>query len=230
MIAALYVQASGCYAGLPGVDPWPEERDARTYAGPWPVVAHPPCERWGAYATGGPSYRGTKVEGDDGGCFLAALLAVRKFGGVLEHPRGSRAWARFGLPKPSPTGGWTGPDLCGGYSCCVEQGHYGHAARKATWLYYVGPPPPELRWGSSQVPDPPDCPWSRSDVRTFLQKPPPGAGQAWRDQRRAWLRWRKENGLRVYATPELMSRRQRAATPIEFRDLLLTLARLGGTP
>ena len=36
MIAALYVQERGCYVGLDGVDPWPESRDARTYAGPRP--------------------------------------------------------------------------------------------------------------------------------------------------------------------------------------------------
>ncbi len=47
MIAALYVQEDGCYAGLAGVDPWPEVRDARKYAGPHPVAAHPPCQRWG---------------------------------------------------------------------------------------------------------------------------------------------------------------------------------------
>ena len=55
VIAALYVQERGCYVGLDGVDPWPESRDARSYAGPYPVVAHPPCERWGRYWGGGPS-------------------------------------------------------------------------------------------------------------------------------------------------------------------------------
>ena len=55
MIAALYVQSNGVYADLAGVDPWYEARDARTYAGPWPVVAHPPCARWGRYWGGGPS-------------------------------------------------------------------------------------------------------------------------------------------------------------------------------
>lgn len=29
MIAALFVQDRGCYFDLPGVDPWPEARDAR---------------------------------------------------------------------------------------------------------------------------------------------------------------------------------------------------------
>lgn len=46
MIAALFVDARGCYADLDGVDPWPVERDARKYPGPYPVVAHPPCSRW----------------------------------------------------------------------------------------------------------------------------------------------------------------------------------------
>jgi hypothetical protein len=54
MIAALYVQTGGCYSGLDGVDLWDEARDARGYAGPWPVVAHPPCERWGRYWHGSP--------------------------------------------------------------------------------------------------------------------------------------------------------------------------------
>ena len=78
MIAALYVAKGGCYFGLEGVDPWDEARDARLYAGPWPVVAHPPCQRWGRYWGGGPSLHGTpkqKIKGDDGGCFAAALAS-----------------------------------------------------------------------------------------------------------------------------------------------------------
>lgn len=53
-VAALYVEAGGSYYGLPGVDPWDETRDARLYAGPWPVVAHPPCQRWGKLWAGQP--------------------------------------------------------------------------------------------------------------------------------------------------------------------------------
>ena len=49
-IAALYVQENGAYWDLPGVDAWPEARDARNYTGPLPVVAHPPCQLWGAMA------------------------------------------------------------------------------------------------------------------------------------------------------------------------------------
>jgi len=49
-MAALFVDPNGVYAGLPDVDVWDEARDARLYAGPWPVVAHPPCARWGQLA------------------------------------------------------------------------------------------------------------------------------------------------------------------------------------
>ncbi len=104
MIAALFVMRGGPYYGLPGVDPWDVERDARTYAGPWPVVAHPPCERWGRYWSGGPSARVRRELGDDDGCFASALASVRRWGGVLEHPEASHAWAAHGLLAPPPLG------------------------------------------------------------------------------------------------------------------------------
>ena len=154
MIAALYVETNGCYFGLEGVDPWDEKRDARLYAGPHPVVAHPPCQRWGKMWFGQPltvKLTGRrKVKGDDGGCFATALAAVRKFGGVLEHPERSHAWAHFGLNKPPREGGWIAADFDGGWTCCVEQRPYGHYARKPTWLYAVGCDLPELSWGKGE--------------------------------------------------------------------------------
>jgi hypothetical protein len=155
-IAALYVQRRGVYAGIAGVDCWDTpseaqlrlafaERDARAYSGPGPVVAHPPCARWCRLA-GLVEKRWGHRRGADGGCFAAALAAVRTFGGVLEHPAHSLAWAAFDLPRPDRAGGWT-RGLCGGFSCHVEQGRYGHRAPKATWLYAVGTDLPDLRWG-----------------------------------------------------------------------------------
>lgn len=151
MIAALYVQHGGCYYGLADVDPWDEARDARLYAGPYPVVAHPPCERWGHYAAGRPGVGG-KTPGDDGGCFAAALAAVRRWGGVLEHPAGSLAWAAHGLTPPPRSGGWVSAGDLRGYTCCVDQGHYGHRAPKATWLYARARRLPSLTWGASTAP------------------------------------------------------------------------------
>jgi hypothetical protein len=148
MIAALYVQPIGRYLGIEGVDLWDRARDARLYDGPWPVVAHPPCERWGRYWAGGPNAKVRKTLGSDDGCFAAALAAVRRWGGVLEHPEASHAWKAFGLNRPSRFGGWIPADFLGGWTCCVEQGHYGHPARKATWLYAHGVSLPELKWGA----------------------------------------------------------------------------------
>jgi hypothetical protein len=154
VIAALYVQTDGCYFGLPGVEPWDEARDARKYDGPYPVVAHPPCQRWGKLWAGQPLFiKRTgirKIKGDDDGCFAAALAAVRKFGGVLEHPERSHAWEHFELSEPPREGGWIVADWQGGWTCCVEQGRYGHYARKPTWLYAVGCDLPSLDWGKGE--------------------------------------------------------------------------------
>lgn len=149
-IAALFVETGGCYFGLPDVDPWDVSRDARSYAGPYPVVAHPPCERWGRYWHGSPRKPFQYKLGADQGCFHAALAAVRNFGGVLEHPKDSRAWAWFGLSIPPNMGGWVKADQHGGWTCCVEQGHYGHFARKATWLYAKDADLPDLIWGPAE--------------------------------------------------------------------------------
>ena len=109
-VAALFVDPRGPYPELLGAERcWDADRDARTYAGPWPVVAHPPCQLWVNFAAlnfkryGGEHNR----PGNDGGCFAAALAAVREFGGVLEHPAFSNAWEAHGLTRP-PKGrtGW----------------------------------------------------------------------------------------------------------------------------
>jgi hypothetical protein len=145
-VAALYVDPKGVYAGLPDVEVWDEARDARNYAGPWPVVAHPPCQRWSQLASLVEAIYGYKI-GDDGGCFEAALRSVRKFGGVLEHPAESLAWPRFGLPRPGRYG-WSQSLWDEGWVTEIAQVAYGHEAQKRTWLYYCGEslPPTTLDW------------------------------------------------------------------------------------
>ena len=124
-VAALYIDAKrGPYAGVPGIDPWGIERDATRYAGPSPVVAHPPCGAWGNYAH--------KCH-DDGATGPVAVAQVRRWGGVLEHPRRSKLWAHCGLPRPGEL-----PDAWGGYSIEIRQCDWGHVAEKRTWLYIVG--------------------------------------------------------------------------------------------
>jgi hypothetical protein len=145
-VAVLYCDPRGVYPTLPGTDCWPEARDARLYSGPHPVVAHPPCARWCRLAKFVEHQTdGRIVVGDDGGCFASALASVRRWGGVLEHPAWSLAWAAHGLIAP-PASGWQ-RDIYGGWCCEVAQSTYGHRARKLTWLYYVGEKvPPELDW------------------------------------------------------------------------------------
>lgn len=145
-IAALFVQTGGVYFGLPGVDPWDEPRDARKYSGPHPVVAHPPCQRWGRFWHGSTRRPHQYKLGADGGCFAAALWAVRTWGGVLEHCADSLAWHYYGLTAPIRYAGWSKADNYGGWTCYVEQGHYGHFSRKPTWLYACKVKLPELVW------------------------------------------------------------------------------------
>lgn len=197
MIAALFVETNGCYFNLPNVEPWDINRDARKYSGPHPVVAHPPCHLWVNFAAlnykryGGEHNR----PGNDGGCFEHALYCVRRWGGVLEHPASSNAWAYFGLNKP-PRYGW-GPHTCEtgvrlfvdgrrAWACEVWQSAYGHPARKRTWLYCVS------------YERPADLDWSRN----------PGTHQVgWFDRKKPTLGKKAAN-----------------ATPPAFRDALIDLA------
>jgi hypothetical protein len=207
MIAALYVETGGCYFGLPNVDPWDKERDARLYNGPHPVVAHPPCERWGKYWAGSPtviSRTGKRlVKGDDGGCFAAALAAVRTWGGVLEHPADSYAWKHFELNLPPRNGAWVVADWDGGWTCCIEQGAYGHLARKATWLY------------TAHVAELPSLAWGRTEGE-FLRLE---EGYHSAEERARKKALRKKHGA-----IKLMNPKDRARTPLPFRDLLIGIA------
>lgn len=141
-VQALFIDPDGIYPQLLGAENcWGPERDARTYHGPDPVVAHPPCQLWTSMsAVNFKRYPKEKNRpGNDGGCFQHALTQVALNGGVLEHPAGSRAFAKHGLPKPQ-RGSW---QLAGAaldrsiWVTEVSQCAYGHRARKRTWLVYV---------------------------------------------------------------------------------------------
>lgn len=142
-------------------------------------------------------------KGDDGGCFSAALAAVRRWGGILEHPRNSAAWAHFGLNAPPVHGGWIRAEIgATGWTCCVFQGHYGHRALKPTWLYYVGDsPPPQLQWGR------PAGEFVPVSGRSFHSKEE-------RDRKIA-DGWTYKSRLPT---------KERSVTPVPFRDLLIGIA------
>ena len=127
MIAALHVESRGVYAGLPDVDLWDRDRDARTYAGPWPVVAHPPGARWGRSWGGHPTQQPRLVLGDDEGCFAAALDAMRRHGGVLEPPEASPAWTGLRTPHATESRRVVVTAWQGEWTCCVEKDTTGTA-------------------------------------------------------------------------------------------------------
>lgn len=208
-IAALYVETGGCYYGLPGVDPWDEARDARTYAGAHPVVAHPPCQRWGRFWHGSTRRPHQFKFGDDGGCFKAALASVRAFGGVIEHPAYSGAWnpldhvrPGFDLPAPECGAGWSAPDEYGGRSIYVEQCHYGHKARKASWLYAVG---------------------IDFDAFDMMSKRTRAVVPDWMIERYGEKKARKIGVVAMEGGKDKVKKRN--ATPPAFRDLLIAMAR-----
>lgn len=213
MIAALYVETDGCYFGLPGVDPWHGEdhadgsttihRDGRNYRGPWPVVSHTSCKRWGRFWHGSTRKPHQFKLGEDGGCFEHSLWSARTFGGVIEHPADSHAWAHFNLNRPPRGGGWIVADFFGGYTCCVDQGRYGHVASKMTWLYVCGVDPADL----------PDLVWGKGEQRIH-----PRALELHGYEKARRVGWMAMIGGKDKV-------RLRNATPPQFRDILLGLAR-----
>lgn len=127
-------------------------------------------------------------------------MAARRWGGVVEHPADSAAWQSFGLLEPPRSGGWVNADWQGGWTCCVYQGHYGHMAGKPSWLYAVAPFLPSLRWG--------------------------GCGQRLHPTALAKHGYEKARRIGMMAMVGGKHKKQiREATPHEFRDMLLSIAR-----
>lgn len=189
-VVVLYVDPLGVYPRL-AAHWYDETRDARTYAGALPVVAHPPCGPWGRLRH--------LSRRDDPAHALAAVEAVRRLGGVLEHPRGSLLWQAAGLPLPgAPADAW------GGWSVKVDQCDFGHVARKSTWLYIVG-------------------------TRALPPIPPPREPTHWvtggRGRREGS---KKAKTTPVPLGIKVCSVRQRRRTPPAFAEWLIEIARMAG--
>ena len=131
-VAVLFARRDSVYKTIPGCDVWDFDRDATLWPGGAPVIAHPPCRAWGRlrhFANPRPGERDLA---------LWAVGAVRRYGGVLEHPVATKLWPEAGLPVPGNRdnfGGWTLP---------VYQHWFGHRAQKATLLYICGSDPADL--------------------------------------------------------------------------------------
>lgn len=206
-VSVLYVDPRGPYPKLVA-DWWDEKRDARNYAGPNPVVAHPPC---GPYGRLKHLYQGSEHD-----CALRAIDQVRRLGGVLEHPRKSDLWKvphrtdGFTVFLPLPGDAFTDP--WGGYTVEVDQVEWGHVARKTTWLYCVKVP----RDSITTPPFPGRAPthWV-SGFRTS-------------DKRRAYPQHYKKSGCAVPEGIKVCSAQQRRRTPPAFAEWLISLAAQAG--
>lgn len=132
-VAVLCVARNSIYKELPGVDAYDCDRDARTFAGGLPIVAHPPCRAWSAFC----SHQAKPVEGEKD---LAPMCVdwLKQCGGVLEHPAHSRLWDHCNLPKPGK------PERDGYWSISVKQCWWGDTRSKNTWLLFHGVEPSQV--------------------------------------------------------------------------------------
>lgn len=131
-VAVLFARSNTVYHGFELADVWDIKRDARNYRGAAPVVAHPPCRAWGRL------HHLAKPRHDERELALFAVDAVRQWGGVLEHPAGSKLWEAGSLPRPGTR------DRFGGFTMPILQSWFGHRAPKNTWLYCCGLEPSEV--------------------------------------------------------------------------------------
>jgi len=123
-VSVLFVAKNSVYKTL-GVDCWDEERDALKWPGGNPGVFHPPCRLFSKLR-----HMSTAPESEKELAYWS-VEQVRRWGGVLEHPEGSRLWKDTCLPSP-------GCKDEHGLTLYVEQHWFGHPGKKATWLYVCG--------------------------------------------------------------------------------------------
>jgi len=115
-VAVLFADRDSIYKTLPGVDVYDVDRDARTFPGGMPVVAHPPCRLWGNVWANHPNPL-QKPDPQEKDLALFAVDAVRRCGGVLEHPASSRLW-KHPFPAWIPC-----PEGCENFLCTIHHQH-----------------------------------------------------------------------------------------------------------
>lgn len=130
-ISVLCVRHNSVYFQLEGCDCFDSLRNAFTFQGGTPVVAHPPCASWSRLRRFSKPTPMSECLGP------WCISQVRLNGGVLEHPAQSSLWPHMHLPMPGCRDAW-------GFTFCVDQHWFGHQSRKRTWLYIVGVSPKAL--------------------------------------------------------------------------------------
>jgi hypothetical protein len=126
-VAVLFARKDSIYKTMEGCDVWDIDRDARNWPGGCPIIGHPPCRAWGALG------HIAKPRPDEKALAPWCIEQIRKYGGVLEHPRASKLWPFMELPEPDGK-----PDKWGGFTILWRQYHWGHLADKPTKFYICG--------------------------------------------------------------------------------------------
>jgi hypothetical protein len=136
-VAVLFARSDSIYKTMPSLDVYDEARNALTWKGGSPIVAHPPCRLWSRLR------RLSTAPVEERDLALWAVWQVRRWGGVLEHPAGSQLFDCLAVPGGSlPASGER--DVYGGFVVTVAQWWWGHKAEKWTGLYFCGVEPHAL--------------------------------------------------------------------------------------
>jgi len=125
--AALYVREDSSYKKRLNWDSYDIKRDANNFLSDIPVVCHPPCRTWGKL-----SHMAFNARKDESQLAIKSIDIIRKNGGILEHPNGSKLFKEY-LPDVDEF-----PDEYGGFSILIDQYDFGHVAHKLTKLYFCG--------------------------------------------------------------------------------------------
>lgn len=115
-IAVLCAAPGSHYYEIPGLDVYDRDRDARSFIGSVPIIAHPPCAQWSRLRMFARVDPGTKALAN--WCYDRWLCN----GGVFEHPVSSLVWKEF--------------DWSAGRLYKVDLKDFGFGARKTTILAF----------------------------------------------------------------------------------------------
>lgn len=121
----LFTQKNSTYNRL-GVECYDAERNALSYPGKGPVICHPPCRLFSRMR------KFSTAPGCERLLGMYSVALVRKFGGIVEQPAGSKLWELCKISRS------TNPDQYGGFIININQSWFGYQCRKSTDLYIVG--------------------------------------------------------------------------------------------
>ena len=131
-IPVLFTAHNSLYNDNDIFDCYDVERDAFSYTGRFPLIAHPPCRLFSRLR----KFSTAAIKEKQ--CAFFALARIRQFGGILEHPRSSTLWLDGNFKLDGSV------DQYGGFLRSVNLSWFGFPAQKKTMLYFVGIKPGSL--------------------------------------------------------------------------------------